>query len=51
MPTLTLNFSKGRDAGISIRYAESLYVEFTRYGGRKGNRNEGRGEDLFGPGG
>ncbi|WP_431213445.1 hypothetical protein ACQ86N_00465 [Puia sp. P3] len=26
---LTLNFSKGRRAGISIRYAESLVAEFT----------------------
>jgi len=45
---LTLNFSKGRDAGISIRYAESLYIEFTKYGGRKGNRNDVDGKIFSG---
>ena len=45
---LTLNFSKGRDAGISIRYAESMYLEFNRYGGRKGNRNDVDGKIFSG---
>src|ERR1700722_8928573 len=40
---LTLNFSKGKDAAIALRYAESLVVEFTRYGARKGNRNDVKG--------
>jgi alpha-L-rhamnosidase len=45
---LTLNFSKGHNAGISIRYAESLYIEFNKYGGRKGNRNEIDGKIFSG---
>ena len=45
---LTLNFSRGRDAGISIRYAESLFIEFTKYGGRKGNRNDVDGKIFSG---
>jgi len=45
---LTLNFSKGRDAGISIRYAESLYAEFTPYGARKGNRDQVEGKTFSG---
>ena len=43
---LTLNFSKGAGAGISIRYAESMFTEFTKYGARKGNRNDVEGK-LF----
>ncbi|MBS1606292.1 MAG: alpha-L-rhamnosidase N-terminal domain-containing protein, partial [Bacteroidetes bacterium] len=43
---LTLNFSKGSHAGISIRYAESMFTEFTSYGARKGNRNDVEGK-LF----
>jgi len=43
---LTLNFSKGSHAGISIRYAESMVAEFTSYGARKGNRNDVDGK-LF----
>ena len=38
-----LNFSKGKDAGISMRYAESLYD-----GDRKGNRNDVDGKDFRG---
>ena len=45
---LTLVFSKGSHAGISIRYAESLYAAFTPYGGRKGNRNEVEGKIFSG---
>ncbi|MBO9202467.1 MULTISPECIES: alpha-L-rhamnosidase-related protein [Niastella] len=43
---VTLHFSKGKNAGISLRYAESLVTEFTQYGARKGNRNEVEGK-LF----
>jgi len=43
-----LNFSKGAGAGISLRYAESLYIEFNKYGGRKGNRNEVDGKIFSG---
>jgi hypothetical protein len=43
---VTLHFSKGKNAGISLRYAESLVAEFTAYGARKGNRNEVEGK-LF----
>ena len=45
---LTLNFSKGANAAISIRYAESLYSEMNRYGGRKGNRNDVDGKLFIG---
>ena len=43
---LTLQFSGGKNSGISIRYAESLYEEFNQYGGKKGNRNDVEGK-LF----
>lgn len=45
---LTLKFSKGRNAGISIRYAESMYAEQTKYGLRKGNRNDIDGKFFVG---
>ena len=45
---LTLNFSKGSNAGISIRYAESMFAERTPYGLRKGNRNEVEGKFFSG---
>jgi len=45
---LTLHFSKGSNAGISIRYAESMVAEFTKYGARKGNRNEVEGKIFSG---
>lgn len=45
---LTLDFSKGRNAGISIRYAESMYTEQTKYGWRKGNRNDVDGKIFQG---
>jgi hypothetical protein len=44
----TLVFSKGNHAGISLRFAESLYKEFTREGGRKGNRNDVDGKIFSG---
>ncbi|PUZ26159.1 alpha-rhamnosidase [Chitinophaga parva] len=43
---VTLAFSKGTGAGISLRYAESLVEEFTQYGARKGNRDQVDGK-LF----
>ncbi|HEY1200530.1 MAG TPA: alpha-L-rhamnosidase C-terminal domain-containing protein [Niastella sp.] len=45
---VTLRFSKGKNAGISLRYAESLVAEFTNYGARKGNRNEVEGKIFSG---
>lgn len=45
---VTLNFSHGKDAGISLKYAESLYIEFNKYGGRKGNRNDVEGKIFSG---
>lgn len=45
---LTLTFSKGANAGISLRYAESLYAERTPYGLRKGNRNDIDGKFFVG---
>lgn len=45
---VTLHFSKGKNAGISLRYAESLVAEFTKYGARKGNRNDVEGKIFSG---
>lgn len=45
---VTLHFSKGKNAGISIGYAESMFTEFTSYGPRKGNRNEVEGKIFHG---
>jgi alpha-L-rhamnosidase len=44
---VTLNFSGGKDAGISLGYAESLYDKGSR-GTRKSNRNEVEGKDFLG---
>lgn len=49
----TLKFSKGMDAGISMSYAESLYIieagnKNWRAQGRKGNRNEIDGKRFVG---
>jgi alpha-L-rhamnosidase len=44
---VTLNFSGGKDAGISLGYAESLYEKGT-HGRRKGNRNEVDGKEFIG---
>ncbi|HEU4555422.1 MAG TPA: alpha-L-rhamnosidase C-terminal domain-containing protein [Chitinophaga sp.] len=43
-----LNFSKGKHAGISMRYAESLFDNLQQYGDRKGNRNDVDGKDFKG---
>jgi hypothetical protein len=45
---LTLNFSNGANAGISIRYAESLFKERTPEGQGKGNRNDVDGKIFIG---
>jgi alpha-L-rhamnosidase len=44
---ITLNFSGGKDAGISLGYAESLYEKGSR-GTRKGNRNDVAGKEFIG---
>ena len=44
---LTLNFSTGKNAGISIGYAESLYEKNTK-GTRKGNRDSVAGKEFIG---
>jgi alpha-L-rhamnosidase len=45
---LTLNFSKGKDAGISLTYNEALFDNLKKYGPRKGNRNDVEGKDIAG---
>ncbi len=42
---IRLNFSKGKDAGISMRYAEALYEP---HSDRKGNRNDVDGKEFKG---
>jgi alpha-L-rhamnosidase len=44
---VTLNFSGGKDAGISLAYAESLYQKGTN-GTAKGNRNEVDEKEFIG---
>jgi hypothetical protein len=44
---VTLNFSGGKDAGISLGYAETLYDKSSN-GTRKSNRNEVEGKDFVG---
>lgn len=45
---VTCNFSKGKAAGISLSYAESLFDNIDRYGMRKSNRNDVDGKDFSG---
>ncbi len=45
---LTLQFSGGKNAGISISYAESLFDNIDKLGMRKSNRNEIDGKDFSG---
>ncbi|CAN5449989.1 hypothetical protein BH10BAC2_BH10BAC2_33640 [soil metagenome] len=45
---VTFSFSKGKDAGISLGYAESLFDNIGRYGMRKSNRNDVEGKDFSG---
>ncbi|PUZ23840.1 alpha-L-rhamnosidase [Chitinophaga costaii] len=44
---VTFNFSGGKDAGISLGYAEALY-EPGSHGERKGNRNDVTGKEFIG---
>lgn len=44
---ITLNFSGGKDAGISLGYAETLYDKGSN-GTHKSNRNEVAGKDFIG---
>jgi alpha-L-rhamnosidase len=45
---LTLNFSKGKGAGISLTYAEAMFDNLKKYHSRKGNRNDIEGKDFAG---
>jgi hypothetical protein len=45
---LTLNFSKGKGARISLSYAEALFDNLKQFGSRKGNRNDIEGKDFAG---
>lgn len=44
---ITFNFSGGKDAGVSIGYAETLYDKGS-HGTRKSNRNQVEGKDFVG---
>jgi len=44
---VTLNFSGGKDAGISLGYAESMFEKGSN-GRRKGNRNDVEGKEFIG---
>lgn len=44
---VTLRFSGGKDAGISLGYAESLYIKGS-HGREKGNRNDVAGKEFIG---
>ncbi len=45
---VTLQFSKGKQAEVSLGYAESMYDEFNQYGRKKGNRNDVEGKLFYG---
>ncbi|GAA4101440.1 alpha-L-rhamnosidase C-terminal domain-containing protein [Mucilaginibacter panaciglaebae] len=45
---LTLNFSKGKGAGISLTYNESMFDNLKKFGNRKGDRNAVEGKELSG---
>ncbi|MFD2148430.1 alpha-rhamnosidase [Mucilaginibacter antarcticus] len=45
---LTLNFSKGKGAGISMTYAESMFDNLKKFGIRKGDRNAVEGKEIGG---
>lgn len=44
----TIYFSGGKDAGVTLSYAEALYDHQAPYGSHKSNRNEVAGKDFFG---
>jgi hypothetical protein len=45
---LTFNFSNGKDAGISIAYAEALFTSLANYRTKKGNRDDVEGKIFAG---
>ena len=45
---ITLNFSGGKGAAMSLMYAEALFDNLSRFGPRKGNRNDVEGKDFAG---
>jgi alpha-L-rhamnosidase len=45
---VTLNFSGGKDAGISLMYAEALFDNLANYRTQKGNRNDVEGKIFAG---
>ena len=45
---LTLNFSNGKGADISLGYAESLFTSLAHYRTKKGNRNDVEGKIFAG---
>jgi len=45
---LTLNFSNGKNAGISLSYAESLFTSLANYRTKKGNRDDVEGKIFAG---
>lgn len=45
---INLQFSGGKEADISLRYAEALYDNLRLHGDRKGNRNDVEGKDFNG---
>ncbi len=46
-----LQVSRGRNTDVKMRYAEALFISKDEHGGRvvKGNRNDVKGEQFFGP--
>ncbi|HZY39235.1 MAG TPA: alpha-rhamnosidase [Mucilaginibacter sp.] len=45
---VTLNFSGGKGAALSLMYAEALFDNLKQFGPRKGNRNDVDGKDFAG---
>jgi len=45
---VNLNFSNGKGAAMSLMYAESMFDNLSKYGSRKGNRNDVEGKDFAG---
>ena len=45
---VTLNFSNGKGAAMSLMYNEAMFDNLGKYGSRKGNRNDVEGKDFAG---
>jgi alpha-L-rhamnosidase len=45
---VTLNFSNGKGAAMSLMYNEAMFDNLAKYGSRKGNRNDVDGKDFAG---